>query len=149
MEGQVKLERNAELGIAIFRIAVGIVFAAHGAQKLFTFGLGGVSQAFAQMGIPLATVAGPLVALVEFFGGLALIVGFGTRVAPLLLAGVMLGAIVFVHLRGGFFLPTGVEFAFTLLAANVGLTLAGPGALAIDNRIRQSSGLRENLSRAA
>jgi uncharacterized membrane protein YphA (DoxX/SURF4 family) len=61
----------------------------------------------------------------------------------------MLGAIAFVHFKSGFFLPTGFEYAFTLLAANAGLALAGPGALAIDNRIGRSSAVTPELSRVA
>lgn len=144
-----KLERNAELGITVLRLAVGFVFAAHGAQKLFLYGIGATTHAFAQMGIPLATVAAPLVAFVEFFGGLALIVGFATRVASALLAINMLGAILLVHLKGGFFLPTGFEYAFTLLAANAGLVLGGPGVLAVDKWIRQTARPTSKLSRFA
>lgn len=135
-----RLQRNAELGLAVLRIAVGIVFAAHGAQKLFTYGIAGTTHAFAEMGIPLALVTAPLIALLEFFGGLALIIGLGTRLAAGLLAIQMIGAILLVHLKGGFFLPAGFEYAFALLAANAGLALAGPGSLALDNRFRQLTG---------
>ena len=57
------------------------------------------------------------------------------RLAKVITIALMLGAIVFVHAKGGFFLPTGFEFALTMLAANVGLLLAGPGAAALDNAI--------------
>ena len=72
------------------------------------------------------------IALLEFFAGLALVVGLLTRLAALGLAFNMLGAILLVHLAAGFFLPTGFEFAFTLLAASLCLVLAGPGALSVD-----------------
>ncbi len=120
-------------GITLVRLAVGTVFLAHGAQKLFVYHFAGVTQFFTHAGIPLPAVSAVVVTLVEFFGGLALILGLGTRVASALLAINMLGAIVFVHLKGGFFLPTGFEYAFTMLFANLGLTLTGPGALAVDN----------------
>jgi putative oxidoreductase len=86
---------------------------------------------FAHLGIP--TFLAPIVALIEFFGGLALVLGIGTRVAAALIAADMIGAIVIVHGKNGFFLPAGYEYALTLLAANVAQILTGPGALALDS----------------
>jgi putative oxidoreductase len=124
-----------QLGIAILRIVTGVVFTAHGAQKLFVYGLAGVAGAFAKMGIPMAGFVGPFIALLEFFGGLALIIGLLTRLAALGLAFDMLGAILLVHLAGGFFLPAGYEYAFTLMAAMICLAVAGPGSLSVDSTI--------------
>ena len=127
-------------GLAILRIVIGIVFAAHGAQKLFVFGLAGVTAGFAQMGIPLPGISAPLVALVEFLGGIALIIGLLTRLAAVGLAIDMLGAIMLVHLKGGFFMPSGVEFALTLLAACIAIAVGGPGAFAVDDEIAKRRG---------
>lgn len=122
------------LGLTILRIIVGIVFIAHGSQKLFVFGIHGVVGAFGQMGVPLPQIAGPLIAILEFAGGIGLVIGFLTRIFAALLACDMLGAILLVHLRNGFFLPNGFEFAFTLLGACIVLAVAGPGDYAVDTR---------------
>src|SRR5689334_12165813 len=124
------------LGMTILRIVIGIVFIVHGAQKLFVFGIGGVTSGFQQMHIPLATVAAPGVAILEFVGGIALVIGLFTRIAAILLAIDMIGAIMFVHGRNGFFLPMGYEFAFSLMGACIALAVAGAGEYSVDNRRR-------------
>lgn len=124
--------RSAEYGLAALRVVVGGVFAAHGAQKLFSFGIPGVAGFLAQAGIPFPTLSAAAVTITELLGGLALMVGLFTRWSAVPLAFAMLVAVAAVHLKGGFFLPDGVEYALTLLAASVTLALAGGGALSLD-----------------
>lgn len=123
---------HLDTGLTILRVATGAIFAAHGAQKLFVYGFPGVTGAFAQMGIPMPGIAGPLTGLVEFFGGLALVVGLLTRLASFGLAVTMLGAIAFVHLAAGVFAPTGVEYPLALLAATIAIALTGAGRYSAD-----------------
>ncbi len=136
-------------GITLARLAVGVVFLAHGAQKLFVYHFSGVAQSFGHMGIPLPGFSAVVVTLVEFFGGLALILGLGTRIAAALIAIDMLGAIAFVHFKGGFFLPRGFEYAFTMLMVNAGLVLAGAGAMALDNLFGRRNATEVRAIRAA
>jgi putative oxidoreductase len=141
-------DRELDIGLGIMRTIVGAIFIAHGAQKLFTFGLAGVTAGFAEMGIPLAGVLAPFVALLEFAGGIALVAGVLTRVFSLALVFDMLGAILFVHLSAGFFLPNGYEFALALAGASALLTLAGAGAYSIDALIarRTAAGARSDVA---
>ena len=131
MQGEVK----KDWGIAVLRAAVGIVFLAHGSQKLFVYGFSGVQGAFGKMGIPMPGILGPFVALLEFIGGIALVVGIGTRWVAMLFAIEMAVAVLKVHLSGGFFLPRGFEFALMMFAASIALALAGPGAAALDRML--------------
>ena len=123
---------RVDVATALVRVIAGTVFAAHGAQKLFVWGLEGVAGGFASMGVPLAGIAGPGVAFLEFFGGIALVAGLLTRLVGFGLVVDMIGAIAFVHLQAGFFLPNGSEFALTLLGASALLTIVGAGGFSID-----------------
>lgn len=124
----------ARWGLTLLRVTIGIIFIAHGGQKLFVWGLGGVTDAFTQMGLPFPAASAAIATFVEFFGGVALVLGAGTRLTGLLLAFTMLVAGVTAH-RSAFFLPAGFEYTLVLFAASATLLLAGPGALALDNAI--------------
>ena len=132
--------RQLDLGLLLLRVVAGIVFAAHGGQKLFVYGFAGVTGAFGQMGVPLPGITGPLVALVEFFGGLALIAGLLTRLAGFGLTVVMLGALFMVHLAAGFFAPNGIEFVLTLAGVAAMLTVTGAGRYSVDALLARRAG---------
>lgn len=126
---------NRSWGLTVLRVAVGVVFLMHGTQKLFSIGVPGVAGLMGSIGIPFPKFFGVVLTLVELFGGAALILGVATRLTALLLAVDMVVAILKVHLKNGFFMPMGFEFAFTLLAANVCLLLAGAGAASVDGAL--------------
>ncbi len=121
----------ASAGLLILRFGVGIVMTVHGFQKIFQLGVGQLAEMWTGM-VPLAQIAAPIVSIVEFAGGIALILGVLTRVAAALLAMDMLGAIFIVHLPNGFYVPDGYEFTLALFTAMACLTLTGAGAYSVD-----------------
>src|SRR2546428_6189671 len=88
-------------GLVPLRLVVGLVFAVHGAQKLFVFGLGGAAGFMAKVGIPLPSVAAVVGTAVEVLGGLALLPGLGTRLAAALPALEVVVAILVGRLQMG------------------------------------------------
>jgi putative oxidoreductase len=131
MNGQTMLppdRRAVDISLLILRVIVGIIFAAHGAQKLFgVFGGMGLTETVKLMG-PL----GYLVTIGEFFGGLGLVVGFLTRFSAASLIVIMLGAIALVHGKNGFFLDKGgFEYNLALIGLLAPILLCGPGAYSI------------------
>lgn len=139
-----KLELWAPL---MMRLAAGAIFFAHGAQKMLGWfggaGFSGTMQFFQQaLGVPafLAVIA----ILVEFFGAIALLLGFATRWAAFALTIFMLVAMVKVHLPHGFFLNWeltpgrghGFEYNIAMLGLTIALMLLGGGNLSID-RLRR------------
>lgn len=127
-------------GALVLRIPVGIVFAAHGAQKLFGlfggYGLEGTGQFFGSIGLQPGYLMALLAGAAEFFGGLALIVGVLVRPAAAALAFAMLVAIVAVHASKGFFLDKGgYEYALALLAASLSLLFSGAGRHSLDRTL--------------
>lgn len=124
-----------DLALAIIRIVVGFAFFMHGWQKMFTMGIGGVTGFFGSLGIPAAGLMATIVTLVELLGGLALIIGLGTRIAGALLAVDMLTAMLTVHIANGFFVSDGgIELVLILLAAVVAFVIAGAGRWSLDSR---------------
>ncbi|GMR06231.1 MAG: DoxX family protein [Gammaproteobacteria bacterium] len=122
------------------RVAAGVIFTAHGAQKLFGwfggYGLEGTGQFMASMGLEPGLLMALLTGGAEFFGGLALLLGLAVRPASMLLAITMLVAIVSVHLPNGLFLSnSGYEFALALLGISIALLILGAGRWSLDKLI--------------
>jgi putative oxidoreductase len=117
----------------ILRIVTGFLFAAHGWQKFNEFTIAGTQASFAQMGVPAANVAAPVIATLELVGGVALILGILTRVFAALLAVNMLGALFLVHAPAGIFAAAGgYELVLILAAASLAVALVGAGKVSVD-----------------
>jgi putative oxidoreductase len=130
--------------LAMLRIVLGIVFFAHGAQKMLGwFGGPGFSttmQLFGEMGVP--SLLAFLAIAAEFFGGLALVFGLLGRVAALGIGINMLVAITTVHLQHGFFMNwagsqqgEGFEYHLLVIAISLAVLIKGSGAMSVDRAL--------------
>ncbi|ABA75756.1 MULTISPECIES: DoxX family protein [Pseudomonas] len=131
---------RAGYGLTILRIAVGVIFAAHGSQKLFGlfggYGLAGTAQYMESIGLTPGYLMATLAGGTEFFAGLALIIGLLVRPAALGLTFLSLVAIFTVHISNGLFMANnGYEFALALLGGSLAVLIEGAGKLSVDRAI--------------
>jgi putative oxidoreductase len=124
------MKNNYELSLLVIRLVLGMTFVWHGIAK-FQMGLGNVAGWFESIG--LFGILGYIVAFIELIGGIALILGVGTRVVALLLASVMIGAIFTVKMSAGFI--EGYELDLALLAMAAALIVSGSKLFALDQKL--------------
>lgn len=134
------LTTRANWGITFLRIAIGVIFAAHGSQKLFGlfggYGLTGTAQWMESIGLAPGLLMALMSGGAEFFGGLALIFGLLVRPAAAVLSITLVVAILSVHIHNGLFMANnGYEFALALLGGTVAVLLEGAGKLSLDRVI--------------
>ena len=130
-------ETNAGWAALVLRVPVGLILAAHGAQKLFGWfggnGLEATGQWMGSIGLEPGFLMALLAGGAEFFGGLALAIGVLTRPAAILNAFTMLVAIFAVHFQNGLFMSNGgYEYALTLFVATAALAIQGAGRYSVD-----------------
>ena len=128
---------SIDLGLLVLRVLVGLVLAAHGAQKLFGWsggpGMKGFSGWMAKMGLQPAQLWGFMGGLGEFGGGLLLALGLLNPLGSLGVIGAMAMAIALAHWSKGFWSTKGgYEFPLMLLITSATLGLIGPGAYSLD-----------------
>lgn len=131
--------RLAPYGPLVLRVAVGLIFLAHAYAKATMFTFAGTEKFFEANGFPGWTVY-PVFAA-EVAGGIALLLGFRTRIAALALVPVMLGALK-PHLSNGWMFNVqggGWEFPAFVLVALAAVALLGGGAHALDARVPATS----------
>lgn len=126
---------SVDRGLLLVRFALGLVFVMHGWQKLAVFGVAGTAGFMASLGLPFPTLNAVAIIAVELIGGLLLVAGAGTRIVGALLSFSMLVAVVAAHGAGGFFLPTGYEFALTMALVSLAVVLTGAGRYSVDARV--------------
>lgn len=122
------------------RLPLGVIFVAHGAQKLFGafggYGLEGTGQFMESIGLAPGVQMAGAAGSAEFFGGLLLIAGLLVRPSALVLAVTMIVAILSVHVSNGLFMANdGYEFGLALLAGTVSLLISGAGRVSVDEII--------------
>jgi len=125
------------LGLLIIRLAVGLTFVGHGAQKLFGMfgghGLKGTGGFFDSIGIKPGYTMALLAGLFELVGGGLFVLGLLTPLGAILIVITMLGAIVKVHGPNGFWnTAQGYEYNFILIVIAVGVALIGAGSYSLD-----------------
>ena len=125
----------SDIGLLLIRAVLAAVFIYHGGQKLFGlfggYGIQGTAGWMASVGIPFPVVSTVLAGGTEFFGGLILLLGTGTRLAAIPMAFNMVVAIVTVH-HGAFDARAGgMEFPLSLGVVLLALALIGPGRLTV------------------
>lgn len=131
---------NSGFSALALRVPVGIIFMAHGAQKLFGwfggYGLEGTGGWMESIGLGPGFLMALLAGSAEFFGGLFILLGLLTRPAAVALAFTMLVAIFTVHFQNGLFMSNnGYEFGLALLAASISLVFSGAGKAGLDTLI--------------
>lgn len=142
------LATDASLAPLALRLPAGVIFAAHGAQKLFGwfggYGLAGTGQWMDSIGLAPGYLLALLAGGAEFLGGLALIAGLLVRPSAAILAFTILVALVSVHLKNGFFLSkNGYEYALALTAVSLSLMISGAGRWSLDRWMSHANGRRE------
>jgi putative oxidoreductase len=128
------------LALLVLRLIVGVIFAAHGAQKLFGAfggpGLAGTERMVEKLAMRPTWLQARLVGTAEFAGGLLLAAGLLTAPAAAAIVAVMTVAVLTVHGRNGFFNSNGgFEFNLALVAAVFALAGVGAGAWSLDNAL--------------
>ncbi len=123
---------SSDWGLLLLRLALAAVCIAQGYVKLFIMGPDMVAaKLFTPIGIPLPLLSAWVVALIEFIGGIALVLGLFTRIAALLIGIVMVVAIFTVTIHASFTAPTGAQINVTILGGILALIFAGPGRLSL------------------
>lgn len=124
------LQTRAGIGISLMRIVIGLIFLKAGSGKLFGwfggFGIQGAISFFRDLGIPYPELNAYFVGSIEFFGGIAMVLGLFTRFVSIPFCGIMAVAILTAHRDGDFYYP------LVILMSSLALFETGAGVLSLD-----------------
>lgn len=128
------MNSTTSAAILISRVILGVVLIAHGWQKFSEWGISGTADSFAAMGVPAASVAAVVAAVIELVGGILLIAGLFTRIVGALVVLNMIGAGIFAsHFTSGILVSDGGwELVGVIAAAALLLVGVGAGAFSLD-----------------
>ena len=122
----------APYGALLLRLILGIVYVMHAYLALVVFGPAGMIDYQLKNGVPIPEIATWYLILAHGLGGAFLVLGIYTRWAALANVPAMLGAILFVHLKSGFWAHKGgYEYVLVLLVATLAVAMIGGGALSL------------------
>jgi putative oxidoreductase len=127
----------ASAGLLAARLVIGLLMAAHGAQKLFGwfggYGIAGTAGFFESIGFRPGRLFAIAAAVTEFGSGLLITLGLLGPVGPALMISVMIVAMISVHWQNGVFATkNGIELTLLFAVAGFALGLTGPGLYSLD-----------------
>ena len=125
------------IGLLIGRVVLGLLMAAHGAQKLFGwfggYGLNATGEFMVQLGFPSGRLFASTAALTEVVSGLLVALGLFGPIGPSLMLSVMIVAAITVHWQHGVFaMQNGIELPLLYATGALAIALAGPGSFSLD-----------------
>jgi putative oxidoreductase len=124
----------AAYGATLLRLILGVVYIMHAYLAVVVFGPAGMIAYQAKHGVPFSEIGTWYLIVAHGLGGIFLVLGLFTRWAALANVPVMLGALLFVHLKNGFWAhasPNGYEYVLVLLVVSLAVAMIGGGALAL------------------
>ncbi|WP_096203189.1 DoxX family protein [Bacillus sp. FJAT-45350] len=134
------MSNRYEIGALLLRLVLGIVFIAHGSAK-FQGGIENIAGWFASIGLPGGLAY--IVAIIELVGGIALLLGIGTRIVSVLIGLIMIGAIITVNFQAGFL--DGYAYDLVLLFIAVYLVLNGSKLYSLEHLFIKSSENKDSV----
>lgn len=125
-----------DAALLLFRAVLGLIFIAHGVDKMFMDGMDEIVGQFSALGIPQPQIAGYATAIGEMIGGAFLVIGLLTTFAAAALAIVMVGAVYFVHWGNGLFNGDGgIEYPVVLCLSLLMIVVFGAGRVSLDRAL--------------
>jgi putative oxidoreductase len=124
----------AAYGATLLRLILGVVYIMHAYLAVVVFGPAGMIAYQAKHDVPFPEIGTWYLIVAHGLGGIFLVLGLFTRWAALVNVPVMVGALLFVHLKNGFWAhtnPSGYEYVLVLAVVSLAVAMIGGGALTL------------------